>query len=147
MVRGFVGILGVDHFTFRGNTMNTDTIGDISEVKILSRLLELGYTVSVPWGKNQRYDLIVDTGDTLIRAQCKTGRLRDGVVRFNTSSHSRYGDKDYKGQIEWFLIYCPDTNETYCVLEKDAGTSEMFLRVEEPLSNHSSIRWAKDYKL
>jgi hypothetical protein len=42
--------------------------------------------VSIPFGTNQRYDLIVDLGDRLVRVQCKTGRLRDGTIKFATQT-------------------------------------------------------------
>ena len=42
-------------------------------------LIEAGYAVSKPFGENQRYDLVIDDGETLARVQVKTGRLRNGV--------------------------------------------------------------------
>lgn len=98
-------------------------------------------------GKNQRYDLVVDTGSELIRAQCKTGRLRDGVIIFNLYSHSRNGTKDYKGQVDWFLVYCPDTDCVYKVLESEVGISQFSLRTEPSKANTTLINWAIDYKL
>jgi hypothetical protein len=53
-------------------------IGLRSETTILAALVELGYDVLVPWGFNRRYDYVIDLGREVIRAQCKTGRLRDG---------------------------------------------------------------------
>ena len=42
--------------------------------------------IFVPFGENTRYDLVTDDGPRLRRVQCKTGRLRDGAVRFPTCS-------------------------------------------------------------
>jgi PD-(D/E)XK endonuclease len=43
-------------------------------------------TVLLPFGVNQRYDLVLDLDGHLVKAQCKTGRLRKGVVSFSTRS-------------------------------------------------------------
>lgn len=127
--------------------MQTCGIGDISEAKILTRLLELGHTVSVPWGQNQRYDLIVDVDGVLLRVQCKTGRLRNGVIVCNIHSCSQAGVKGYKGQIEWFLVYCPQTDTIYKLLESDVGVAVVYLRVNTPKCNKKNIRWAHEYIL
>ena len=47
---------------------------------------QLGHAVLLPVGHNHRDDLVVDRGDGFLRIQCKTGRLRDGVIRFSTAS-------------------------------------------------------------
>jgi hypothetical protein len=33
-----------------------------------------GYSVLLPFGVNQRYDLVLDLDGRFVRAQCKTGR-------------------------------------------------------------------------
>lgn len=127
--------------------MKTDDVGDLSELAILKRLVQLGYTVSVPYGKNQRYDVIVDTDGQLFKAQCKTGRLKNGVITFKVHSHSRTGTRHYKGEVDWFLVYCPETDLVYRVCEKDVGVNTISLRVQKPQINRSTIKWARDYIL
>ena len=67
-----------------------------------------GYEISVPFGENTRYDLLIEDGTRFARVQCKTGRLRNGAIRFPTCSsyghHLRpnQGRQDYLGQIEYF---------------------------------------------
>jgi hypothetical protein len=61
-------------------------IGDTSTLAIMLALQTQGYAVYVPFGENTRTDLIVDYGSRLSRVQCKTGRLRNGSVKFNTCS-------------------------------------------------------------
>ena len=53
-------------------------MGQRTEGAILSELVRRGYKVLVPFGVNQRYDLVIDAGDRFLRVQCKTGRLRNG---------------------------------------------------------------------
>lgn len=97
--------------------MNTKQIGDISQVKVMGRLLQKGYSVSVPFGDNQRYDLIFDDGK-LNRVQCKTGRIHKNSVEFKTAStygHRGRGRKTYNEEIEFFGVYCPENDVVYLV--------------------------------
>jgi hypothetical protein len=61
-------------------------VGFRTEAAILSELGRRGYSLLIPWGVNQRYDVVLDLGDKFVRAQCKTGRLRRGAVAFPTRS-------------------------------------------------------------
>ena len=51
-------------------------IGDRTTLAVMQALQTTGYAVSVPFGENVRYDLVIHDGETLRRVQCKTGRLR-----------------------------------------------------------------------
>ena len=86
-------------------------VGDRTQLCVMVALRELGYAVSVPFGENTRYDLVVDDGETLQRVQCKTGRLRGGAVRFATCS--TYGHHRNPGMAREAtsakLIYSPST--------------------------------------
>ena len=65
------------------------TIGDRTTLAVLLALREVGYSTLVPFGENTRYDLVIDDGEKLYRVQCKTGRLRNGAVKFATCSSTR----------------------------------------------------------
>jgi len=62
--------------------------GDRTTLAVMLGLHEAGFAVSVPFGENTRYDLIIDDGTLLARVQCKTGRLRlgGGDMQFVRSS-------------------------------------------------------------
>ena len=45
--------------------------GITTELEVARKFIELGYIVSVPYGNNSRYDLIVDTDNKLYRIQIK----------------------------------------------------------------------------
>jgi hypothetical protein len=127
-------------------------VGQRTEAAILSELVRRGYRVLLPFGINQRYDLVLDLEGRFLRAQCKTGRLRDGAVVFSTrsvqSNRRRNVTRAYYGEIEIFLVYCPETEQVYCVQVGEAGTGHMYLRVD-PARNQQAhrIRWARDYLL
>jgi hypothetical protein len=96
-------------------------VGELSTLLITAALRARGYAVSVPVGENTRYDLIADNGSRLTRVQCKTGRLRNGSVFFNTcSSYAHHPNpkqikRDYLGEVDEFAVYCPDTCGVYLV--------------------------------
>lgn len=95
--------------------------------------------------------MIVDYGDRLSRIQCKTGRLRRGVIIFNAYTVGRdyLNPTTYEGKIDEFAIYCPDTDKVYMVdAGKMKGKGGIFLRVE-PARNgqEKGIHRAKDYEI
>ena len=57
-----------------------------STLATIFALRPAGFDILLPFGENTRYDLVTDDGSRLRRVQCKTGRLRDGAVRFPTCS-------------------------------------------------------------
>jgi hypothetical protein len=128
-------------------------IGDRSTLAVMLALGAAGYAVSVPFGENTRYDLVVDDGDRLARAQCKTGRLRHGAIRFATCSsygHHRNPQtarRSYSGQIDYFAVYCPETSGVYLVpIEDVAVRVQAALRVSPTLnSQRQGVRLASPY--
>lgn len=139
----------------RTNKMNTTRLGDISEAKILAKLLEHGYVVLKPWSNNSRYDLVADKDDKFFRVQCKTGKLREGSIVFKTCSINRtkngvYVAKSYAGQIDFFGVYCFELDKCYLIPASDVEHQESAkLKVtphKSPIPRHN-IRWASGYEL
>lgn len=135
---------------------NPKVVGDRACAIILARLLLIYDTVLLPFGENQRYDLVVDTGHGFARIQCKTGRLQGGAIKFracsNTYHHpnpgTTYRSQHYRGEADLFGIYCPETDGVYLVPVEEIGTRAGSLRVEPARNNQSArIRWAKDYEI
>jgi PD-(D/E)XK endonuclease len=127
-------------------------VGLRTEAAILAELVRRGYQVLFPFGTNQRYDLVLDIEGQFVRAQCKTGRLRRGVVIFSTKStrSNTRGSftRGYDGDAEVFLVYCPETGRIYAVPVDDAPAGYGYLRVDPTRNGQSEgIRWARDYEL
>lgn len=119
---------------------------------MIAELVKRGDTVLTPFGVNHRYDLVLDCGGTSTRAQCKTGRLRNGAVRFRTQSvrcnSRRAYIRGYAGEIDVFLVYCAETGGTYAVPVDEARQSEGALRVAPARNGQTrGIRWATEYEL
>lgn len=127
-------------------------VGHRTEAAILSELVRRGYRVLVPFGVNQRYDLVLDCDGRFLRAQCKTGRLRDGVVQFSPlsvqSNTKGTRVRGYAGQVDLFLVYCAETRGIYAIPAEDVPSRCMYLRIDPPRNRqHKGVRWAKDYEL
>jgi hypothetical protein len=130
---------------------DTKSIGDRSEAIVLAELVKRGYLVSIPFGENQRYDLIIDDGTRLSRVQVKTGRLRRGVIVYNcSSSHAHRGGaaRPYFGEIEYLAVYCPDTKKVYMLPEQELTATNAHLRLSPTRNNMvKTIRWASEFEL
>ncbi len=135
---------------------NHKAIGERSEAIIMARLLEVGYSVLMPFGDNRRYDLVIEDADGHFwRIQCKTGWMDEGksVVIFATASSYNHtmknkGWKNYKGQCEYFAVYCPENKGMYLVPVDQVGVTQAILRLAPTANNQGkNVRWAKDYEL
>ncbi len=130
-------------------------VGDRTTLAVMLALRELGYEISVPFGENTRYDLVIDDGVRLSRVQCKSGRLRGGAVRWAACSSYAHHDnprerrRDYLGQVDFFGIYCPGTESVYLVPIEDAQVRrEGALRVNPPRNGQRRfIRQAQKYEI
>ncbi|HYT45431.1 MAG TPA: group I intron-associated PD-(D/E)XK endonuclease [Methylomirabilota bacterium] len=134
---------------------DTNTIGEISESAIITRFLQLGYKVFIPYGGKQRYDLVIEDEDGQCwRVQCKTGRIQDNgtVVAFDTANHNvalkNSQWRPYRGQCNYFAVYCEELNKVYLILVDEVGNSRANLRLVPAKNNQEkNVRWAKDYEL
>jgi hypothetical protein len=127
-------------------------VGARTEGAILAELLRRGYDVLVPFGTNQRYDLVLAFGARFVRVQCKTAQLHDGFVLFSARSvrSNRRGSylRPYTGEIELFMAYCAANGRVYAVPIEDATRSEVRLRLSPTANGQAKhVRWARDYEL
>jgi len=135
-----------------GVKRNTKRTGDISELRLMHDLVRVGYLVSIPFGEDHRYDLVIEKDGQFASVQVKTGRLRKGSVLFNCfSSHTHRGGsacRMYTGEIDFFGIYCPDTDATYLVPIGEVPVQLGTLRVTPTRNGQCrKLRWAHKYLL
>ena len=130
-------------------------VGDKTTLAVMAALLQAGYAISVPFGENTRYDLVIDDGVRLARVQCKTGRLRAGAVTFNTAStylhhpHPGVSRRAYRGEIEFFGVYCAATGRVYLVPIDHVHTRTSAMLRTEPAQNGQKkrVRLASNYQI
>jgi PD-(D/E)XK endonuclease len=130
-------------------------IGDRSTLAIMLALQSAGIELPLPFGENNRCDLVIDYGGQLARVQCKTGRVKDGAVRFaacSTYAHHpnpKVVRRDYQGQVDYFAIYCFETSGVYLVPIEDLQLRrEGALRIAVTRNaQRLRIRWAGPYEI
>jgi hypothetical protein len=124
--------------------------GNLAEAKILAALVAAGYLVSVPFGEGHKYDFVIDDSVSLWRVQCKTGRVKKGVLIFNSYSQSGNGatKQGYHGLADLFAVLHPESGEVYLVPVERFGTTGVSLRLTPTVDGQiQNINWAVDYLL
>ncbi|WP_089649773.1 group I intron-associated PD-(D/E)XK endonuclease [Halobacterium hubeiense] len=129
---------------------NSKAVGDTTESKILHTLISNGYSVSIPFGDNDKYDLIVDDDGRLLRIQCKTAwETKTGTIRFNTHSQTtrdgEYHESTYHDAVDAFVVRYPETDDLYWIDVAEATDQKMELRFSAEI-DHPAINWASDYE-
>jgi hypothetical protein len=136
--------------------VNPSHVGFASFLRVACALREVGWLLWAPLGDFGRADLIIeDTDGRLFRVQCKTGRLRQGAMVFPTATvipRCRSGSKTrripYRGQAEFFGVYCPDNDKCYLIPVNDLPIGEVHLRVDPPRNGQRTrLRWAQQYEI
>ena len=135
--------------------LNPTRIGDISEAMCLTKFLQKGWDVAVPFGHGHAYDLIVDRklGNGLERVQVKTARWNEKgfwVVPLTRSVDKSRSEKDrYEGQVELIAAYCQKHGKVF-LFPFSACSAKFALQIRacDPLNNQKSgINYASDFEL
>ena len=126
--------------------MNTNILGKITEIEVMSYITKKGYSVSIPFGDKDRYDQIWDINGKLYRIQVKTSRLytknTGKAIQFCTTGNSNGKVTSYsKNDIDYFATFWED--QVYLVPVEETSSKKV-LRFESTI-NQPNISWAKDY--
>lgn len=127
--------------------------GNLTELQCLTAFYEAGCHVSLPYGENSRYDMIVDVNGQLIKVQVKTASIKkdtDNAIIF--SCRSSYvnctGTKNVKytkQEIDYFATFWD--GQCYLVPVEECST-EKTLRFKPPKNGQTKgIVFASDYLL
>lgn len=97
-------------------------IGNKSELSVLSRFVDAGYTVSLPYGGNARYDFIAESEyGKLYKVQVKHGRVKTvhgrDYIKFNTASWvgSTEKTRNYVGECDFIAVWCSELNRMFVI--------------------------------
>lgn len=136
--------------------VNSKSKGNIGESKSVSRLLELGNSVSLPFGDNERYDLVVESiSGELLKAQVKYSSTvnRYGSLEFSLQSSTHHTNKkgsyDYDGEVDLFLLYHSVTDKVYVLTASQfSGKKSIQLRITPTKNNQvTRVNNAVDFEL
>lgn len=126
--------------------LTTQQKGITTEMFVAAYLLKLGYNVSQPFCQDSKYDLIVDTGNNLLRLQVKTARQQnEKSITFNCRSTTKNSitnkSRTYtKDDIDFFATYW--NNKVYLVPVGQCS-SQKTLHLEQ--TNRKDWSYIEDY--
>lgn len=132
--------------------LTTNQKGLVAETAVVHECAKLGVPVLRPLD-DQRYDLVLDLGATVLRVQCKWAPMRGETipVRCRTCRRGRDGliHRPYQpGEIDAIAAYCPETTQCYLLpVELSVARSGVQLRLAPTRNNQErGIRWANDFE-
>ena len=122
--------------------------GEIAQLKVQQRAVELGYTVSIPT-VDCRYDLIIDDNSTLTRAQIKyaAGTTRGKSVRvYLAKNHKNNKLKYKKEEIDIVLVYVPKIDKLLQIkAEQFHDKCNIDIRIEKIEGKTGKYNWYEDH--
>ena len=131
--------------------MNTKKIGNIGEAKVLCKFVELGIPVYLPFGDNERSDLIAEFNGKLNKIQVKTSvKAENGKMLFDLTSSTQHRSGRVKHkytneEIDYFACYNVTRDSIYLISADKLRTS-ITIRYQEPKSNQkNNINFEKDF--
>ena len=120
----------------------------------MTRLYELGYSISIPFGNADKYDLIIDVNDKLYKVQIKHSTIyyddlqKPAYIKFRctwqTHNTQGYLKQQYNAnEINFFATFYD--GECYLVPQHECS-NEKALRIQPPKNGQiKGISFLKDY--
>lgn len=132
---------------------NSKTIGNIGEVKTLSKFVELGFPTFIPFGDNEKCDLISEFNGKLNKIQVKTSeKSKNGIMVFNLVSstiNKKHVVKHIysKEEIDYFVLYNVERDKLFLLnIEEVLGLETISIRYLPPRNKQTiGIRMEEDY--
>lgn len=127
----------------------TKEIGIQTELLCATKLQSFGCQISIPFGDDCRYDLIVDYNNRLYRVQCKTSHTKDNGATYHFNAHSTLWGKKVpytEDEIDMFATIVND--RCYLIPIKSCPYKGMTLRTSKTKNNQSKgINYIEDFSL
>jgi len=90
--------------------------GDIAEAFVTYLLKQNGFNVLIPWGEDNRYDLVTERNGVFKRIQVKYAAPKGGAIEVRVRSCNNYNILHYSPKdIDIIAVYSPETNKVYFV--------------------------------
>lgn len=132
--------------------MDTKSIGNIGEAKVLCKFVQLGIPVYLPFGDNERSDLIAQFNGKLNRIQVKTSiKAEDGKMIFDLTSSTTHRSNGVKhkytdSEIDYFACYNIARDKVYLISVEDKPRSTITIRYEKSKNNQTNgINFEEDF--
>jgi hypothetical protein len=128
----------------------TKTKGDIGVMKAKMDMLLRGYMILQPETEHAPFDFVAYKSDQFLRVQVKYAAMkRDGTIRarFTRRWCNTKGTQTRpidKSAIDWYCVYCPDTDLCYYIDPKKYGHS-VKLRMDNKRGGNGRSHPASDF--
>ena len=134
--------------------MTTKEQGIIGQAKVLSEFESLGVNVSIPFGDNLPYDLIIDVKGKLYKVQVKTSsQTKDGKTDFGIKKNRINTKESYisyynQNEVDYYALYAILRDKIFLVPFEEAGSSDITIRYELQKNNQlGKIKMEEDYSI
>ena len=132
--------------------LTTKTQGIIGEAQVLAKFESLGIPVSIPFGDNLPYDMIIDIKGKLYKIQVKTStQSKEGKTTFEIKKNRINTQNNYinyynKNEVDYYALYAINRQEFYLVPFEEAGNSSIYIRYDLPKNGQiNKIKMNYDY--
>lgn len=133
--------------------MNSKRIGNIGEAKVLSKFVELGIPVYIPFGDNEKADLIAEFNNKLNKIQVKTSQyIKNNKMWFSLASSTRHRKNGFNyfytyKDIDYFACYNIERDKIY-LLDINTLKNKTYITIRcNPTKNHqvSNVNYEDDF--
>ena len=132
--------------------MNSKAKGQLSEARVLYEFQKYNIPVCLPWGDNERYDMVAEFDGKFNRIQVKTANEEEnGAIccwaRSSTNHATNKQLSSYDGEVDYF-VFVNQTRDWLALvpIEDLAGKKSMRLRIIPPANGQTKgIRYFEDY--
>ena len=113
--------------------------GDIAEAYVTFLLKKNGFTVLIPWGEDNRYDLVSEKNGVFKRIQVKYVSTRNGGLEVAIRSVNNYNIIHYSSKdIDIIAAYSPEQNKVYLIpLNSVKNRSQVKLRLTPTINKQN----------
>lgn len=132
--------------------MDTKGIGNIGQAKVLCKFVQLGIPVYLPFGDNERADLIAEFNGKLNRIQVKTSiKAEDGKMIFDLTSSTTHRSNGVKHkytniEIDYFACYNITRDRVFLIPVDEHLRGSITIRYEKPKNGQTSgINFQEDF--
>ena len=132
--------------------MNNKMKGQISEARTLYEFQKYGIPVCVPWGDNERYDLVAEFDGKFNRVQVKTCNEEENgaIICYTRSSTNHTTNRNlstYENEVDYF-VFVNQTRDWLAIvpIEEIGKNKAIRLRIIPPANGQTKgIRYFSDF--
>ena len=132
--------------------MNSKRIGNIGEAKVLAKFVEMGIPIYIPFGDDEKADLVAEFNGKLNKIQVKTSiKSKNGCSIFDLTSstaHRTSGErrKYSNSEIDYFALYSLDRDKIYLMKAPDNPMTAITIRFEDTKSGKKiGVNYESDF--